>query len=139
MSTSSVRSSRTVRRVCSAPSSTASRAGEPSGSSSAAAASPYETPARFCTPPPWRSCAIRRRSCSDPAIARLRRAPPPRRPALRQRLGRRGEPVRDAGEVLHHAVVEVLRDPPPLVLGRVDRAPQQRLALALAELEAPRE
>ena len=49
--------------------------------------------------------------------------------------GRRREPIGHAGQVLHDAVVEVARDLAALDLGRVQRALQERLPLALAQLE----
>ena len=75
-----------------------------------------------------------RRAASGGCASR-RGSPPPRRAASRasrgrrRRLGRGAERVRDAGEVLDGAVVEVGRDPAPLVGRRLDGADEQRLAL----------
>ena len=64
-----------------------------------------------------------------------------RRPRGGRRLGLRGraQRVRDPGEVLDGAVVEVGRDPAPLVGGRLDGAHEQRLALLLRSLQPPAE
>ena len=48
----------------------------------------------------------------------------------------RGEAQRRAGEVLHHRVVEVGGDAPPLAVGRLDRADEQ-LALPVARPAQP--
>ena len=50
-------------------------------------------------------------------------------------LGRRAQRVRDPGEVLDGAVVELCRDPPPLVGGRLDGPHEQRLTLLLRSLQ----
>src|SRR4051794_2508479 len=120
MSTSSERNSRTVRRASGAPSSTAQRVSQPRGGRSTAAASPYLPP---------RTAGLGR-----PLLDRRARVR-----AAREPLSRRREPIRHAREVLDDAVVEVARDAAALDLGRVDRTPQQRLALALTPLNAPRE
>ena len=52
--------------------------------------------------------------------------------------GQRREAEGDAGEILHDAVVQVGGDPPALLRGRLDGAREQRLALAVAALQAPR-
>ncbi len=55
------------------------------------------------------------------------------------RLGARGARQREgrAGEVLHHAVVQVARDPPPLGVGGLDRGPQQSFARLRVAAQPP--
>ena len=69
------------------------------------------------------ACAGRARpgaaSSIDVAAARRPRCASPRALGV---VGQRREAERDAGEVLHHAVVQVGGDPPALVLGGLDRA-----------------
>ena len=77
------------------------------------------------------------------ALARVRRSLPERfarrRVAVRRRaLGRRGERVRNAGELLHDPVMEHPRDPPALAVGCFERLPQERLALFLPCPQASR-
>jgi len=47
--------------------------------------------------------------------------------------------IGESGEVLDDAVVEVLGDPPALVVGGDDRVPEERLALLLAVAQPPGE
>ena len=53
------------------------------------------------------------------------------------RLGGGAQRVRDSGEMLDGAVVEVGRDPPPFVVRRLDGADEQCLSLCLAPAEPP--
>ena len=78
---------------------------------------------------PWRSVGRPRR-----AARRASRVSPRRRGVV----GQRGEPERDAGEVLDDAVVQVGGDPPALLVGGLDGAREQALAIAVAALQAPR-